>query len=91
MFYTKWLVSSNFITQYLLVDDDVHRQFASPGCIKNEFDLAMKRLNSSRQEEEGLHEEANIALSRHILLQNSLEGDSLDSEPSVRFLFILFH
>ncbi|VDD81801.1 unnamed protein product [Mesocestoides corti] len=66
-------------------------RLATPGSIKSEFDDAFKRLNRNRLLEANLQEEANLALSRHILLESSIDNNSSDDEPIVsHVMFILF-
>uniref|UniRef100_A0A5K3F025 RING-type E3 ubiquitin transferase n=1 Tax=Mesocestoides corti TaxID=53468 RepID=A0A5K3F025_MESCO len=60
-------------------------RLATPGSIKSEFDDAFKRLNRNRLLEANLQEEANLALSRHILLESSIDNNSSDDEPIVQY------
>lgn len=62
---------------------NIPRQIASPGSIKAEFEISSKRLNANRQVEDNLQAEASLALSRHLLLESSLEENSLDCPPVI--------
>ena len=62
-------------------------RLATPGIIKSEFDETASRIAGEKALEESFREEANLALYRHIVLENTGENDSLDSFPQVNVIF----